>query len=141
LNFHNLRVFIQAAAAITSTSSGNRLLNNVFRLIVMEASSATFITRGSLNWSIPLDFCPRLVYLASHGSESVSAAARFCWELRGLEWKHTGIKALSLELLLCWELTGPDVTVVKGFSTDGDGEEVTDLRLVVAFGKVCVRGF
>jgi hypothetical protein len=107
----------------------------------MEASSATFLTRGSLNWSIPLDFCPRLVFLASRGSESVSAAARFCWQLRGLEWKDTGIKALSLELLLCWELTGPDAAVDRGLSTDGDDEEVADSRLVGAFGKVCFGGF
>jgi len=107
----------------------------------MEASSATFLTRGSLNWSIPLDFCPRLVCLASRGSESVSAAARFCWELRGLEWMVTGIKALSLELLLCWELTGPDAPVDRGLSTNGDDEVEADECLVGAFGKVCVGGF
>jgi len=107
----------------------------------MEASSATFLTRGSLNWSIPLDFCPRLVLLASRGSESVSAAARFCGEPRGLEWKVTGIQALSLELLLCWELTGPDAGVDWGLSTDGDDEEEADERLVGAFGKVCFGGF
>jgi hypothetical protein len=78
--------------------------------------------------------------LASRGSDSVSAAARFCWELRGLEWKDTGIKALSPELLLCWELTGPDAGVDRGLSTDGDDEEA-DERLVGAFGKVCFGGF
>ena len=95
----------------------------------MEACSTTFLTRGSLNWSIPLDFCPGFVFLASQGSESVSAAALFCWELRGLEWKVTGIKALSLELSLCWELTGPDAGVDRGLSADGDDEEEADERL------------
>jgi hypothetical protein len=52
----------------------------------------------------------------------------------------TGIKALSLELLLCWELTGPDAAVDRGLSTDGDDEEA-DERLVGAFGKVCFGGF
>jgi len=52
-----------------------------------------------------------------------------------------GIKALSLESLLCWELTGPDAAVDRGLSTDGDDEEVADSRLVGAFGKVCFVGF
>jgi len=34
-----------------------------------------------------------------------------------------GIKALSLELLLCWELTGPVAAVDSGLSTEGDDEE------------------
>jgi hypothetical protein len=141
LNFHNPWAIIQAVAAISSTSSGKGLSKNVFRLIVMEASSATFQTSGSLNWSIPLDFCPQLVFLASRGLESVSAAAHCCWELRGLEWKVTGIKAFSLELLLCWEITGPDAGVDRGLSTDSDDEEEANERLLGAFGKACFGGF
>jgi hypothetical protein len=53
----------------------------------------------------------------------------------------TGIKALSLELLLCWELTGPDAGVDRGLSTDGDDEVEADECLVGAFGKVCFGGF
>jgi len=108
----------------------------------MEACSASFLIRGSSNWSIPLDFCRRLVSLATCCSESVSPAARFCWELRGLEWEVTGIKALLLELSLCWELTGPDAGVDSGLSTDGnDEEEEADKRRVGAFDKVCFCGF
>jgi hypothetical protein len=53
----------------------------------------------------------------------------------------TGIKALSLELLLCWELTGPDAAVDRGLSIDGDDEVEADECLVGAFGKVCFGGF
>jgi hypothetical protein len=52
-----------------------------------------------------------------------------------------GIKALSLELLLCWELPGPDDGVDRGLSTVGDDDEEADERLVGAFGKVCFGGF
>ena len=106
----------------------------------MDACSATVLTCGSLNRSICLDFCPRLAFLVSRGYESVSAAARFCWDLRGHEWKVTAIKALSLELSLCWELTEPDASVDRGLSTDGDDEEGADERLVGAFDKVCFGG-
>ena len=140
-NFHNPRRFIQAAAAISSTSSGKGLSNNVFCLIVVEACSTTFLTCGSLNWSRSLDFCPRLGFLASRGSESVSSAARFWWESRRLEWKVMGIKALSLESSLCWELMGPDAGVDRGLSTNGDDEEEADEHLVGAFDKVCFGGF
>jgi len=81
LNFHNPRAHTQAAAAISFTSCVKGLSNNVFGLIIMEASSTTFVTRGPLNWLIPLDFCPRLLILASQASESVSAAECLCWEL------------------------------------------------------------
>jgi len=53
----------------------------------------------------------------------------------------TGIKGLSLELLHCWELTGPDAAIDGGLSTDGDDEEEADERLVGAFGMVCFGGF
>jgi hypothetical protein len=53
----------------------------------------------------------------------------------------TGIKALSLELLLCWELRGPDAGVDRGLSTDGDDEEEADECLMGAFGMVCFGGF
>jgi len=136
-NFHNLQAFVQAAAAIWSTSSEKGLLYNVFHLIIIKASPATVLTRRSLNWSIPLDFWPLLVILASRGSESVSAAPYFCWELWGPEWNVTGIKACSLELLLCWEPTGPDATIDWGVSTDGLDEEEADQPLVCACGKIC----
>jgi hypothetical protein len=109
--------------------------------MVIESCSAAFRTCRSLNWLIPLDFCSRLVFLASWGLESVSATAHVCRELRGLEWKVTGITALSLKLLLCWELTVPDATIERGLSTDGNDEEVADEHLLVAFGKDCFGGF
>jgi len=124
-------------AAISSTSSEKGLLNNVFHLIVMEASSATFLTCGFLSWLIPLNFCPGLVSLASHGLESVSATAHFCWELWGLERNVTGIKAIALESLLCWEHTGPDADVDRELSTDGEDEAEANDRLLRALGKVC----
>ena len=136
-NIHNPRGFIQALAAISATSSGQGISNKIFRLIGLEACSATFLTHGSLNWSIPLDWCPRSVFADSPGSESVTAAECFCWEGRALEWKVTGIKAFSLESLLCLELTGPDPCVDRGSSTDGYEEEEADEGLVGAVDKVC----
>jgi hypothetical protein len=53
----------------------------------------------------------------------------------------TGIKTLSLELLVCWERTGPDATVDRGLSTNGDDEVEADERLVGAIGKVCFGVF
>jgi hypothetical protein len=53
----------------------------------------------------------------------------------------TGIKALSLELLLCWKQSGPDAGVDRGLSTDGDDDEEADKRLVGAFGKVSFGRF
>jgi len=111
---------IQAAAAILSTSSGKGLLDNLFRMVILEACSATFQSCGSLNCLIPLDHCPHLVFLYSQGSRSAAAAARFGWQLRGLEWNVTSIKALSIELSLCWELTGPDAASDRGLSCNGD---------------------
>jgi len=51
-----------------------------------------------------------------------------------------GIMALSLELLLCWELTGPVAAVDSGSSTEGDDEEEANEHLVGAFGKVSFGG-
>jgi len=51
-----------------------------------------------------------------------------------------GIKALSLESLLCWELTGPDARVDSGLSTDGNDEEEADERFLGAICKVCFGG-
>ena len=52
-----------------------------------------------------------------------------------------GIKALFLDLLLCWEITGPDAAVDRGLSTDSDHEVEADKRLVGVFSKVCLGGF
>jgi hypothetical protein len=42
-----------------------------------------------------------------------------------------GIKALSLELLLCWKLTQPDAGGDRGLSTDSDDEKEANERLGV----------
>jgi len=52
-----------------------------------------------------------------------------------------GIKALSLELLLCLELTGPEATIDRGLSTDGEHEEEADARLMCGFAKAWFCGF
>jgi len=58
-----------------------------------------------------------------------------------LEWKVMGIKTLSLESSLCWELTGPDASVDRGLSTNGDDEEEADEHFMGAFGKIWIVGF
>jgi len=47
-----------------------------------------------------------------------------------------GIKTLSLESSLCWELRGPDAAVDRGFSTHAKDEEVADGSLVGALDEV-----
>jgi len=132
-NFYNPWDCIEAVAAFSSPSFGKGLLNHVFHLIIMEEWSTTFLTCGSLNRTIHLKLCLRVVALASRGSESASAKAHVCWELWGLEWKVTGFEALLPELLLCWELTGPDAGIDRGISTNGDDEkEEANERLVGA---------
>ena len=141
MNFHNPRVISQAAAAISSTSSGKGALNNVIHLIIMNACLATVPICGFLNLLIPLDFCAHVLFLSSPGFESVSAAAHFWWEFRGREWKVTVIKALSLKFSLCWELTGPDDGVDRGLSTDVDHVKEADKPVVGAFNSVGFGGF
>jgi hypothetical protein len=51
-----------------------------------------------------------------------------------------GIKALSLELFLCWELTGQDAAIDRGFSPNGNNEERADKYLVGTFSKICLGG-
>jgi len=102
----------------------------------MEPCSTTYLTCQSLNLSIHLGFCSHLVFLASVGSESVSATASFCWELTELEWRVTVINTLLLEILVYWELTGPDAGVDRGLSTHGDDEEEVNERLVCAVTTV-----
>lgn len=116
-------------------------MNNVFHLIVREACYATFLTGGFLNRSIPSDFCPLLAFLGFRGSESVLATARFWWKLRGLELKIRCIKALSLESLLCWVLTGADANIERGLSIDSNDEEQADEALVRAFHEVSCGGY
>ena len=51
-----------------------------------------------------------------------------------------GIKALWLELSLCWELTRLDAGVDRGLSTNGNDEEEADESLAGAFDKVSIGG-
>jgi len=106
----------------------------------MQACTTTCVTHGSFNWLIPLDLSARWVLLASLGSDSVSAAACICWVLWVLEEKVTGIKALSLELLVCWELTGPVAGVDRELSTNSDDEQQANELLMCVFGKVYFGG-
>jgi len=139
-NFHKQWALIHEATAISSTTSGKGLSNDILQLIVMEACSATFLTDGSLNWSISLDHCHHLVFFSSAGPDSASASEYCCWELGRLEWKVTRITALSLGLVLRWELTRPDAGIDRGSSTNCDPKEETDEDFVAAFGKNCVGG-
>jgi len=107
----------------------------------MDACSVTFSTHGFLNWLIPLDCSPDIVFLASWGSESVSTTVCFCWDLHGPEWKVTRIKDHSLESLLWWKRNGPDAAVGKGLSANSDEEEEADEGVVCTSGKVSLGGF
>jgi len=138
-NIHNSHPLAAAVADYSSGSSIKPLLNIVHHLIVKEAWTKTFLTCSSLNWYIPHDLFPQLVFLRFLCEKSISATQSYL-KFSFHDWKVMHIRTCSLIIMLFSRLIERDATCGSGLSNGGDDNVVPNMHLEAASSMVFFHG-